>query len=247
MENYGGEFPTHYRDVRALKGVGDYTAGAICSIALGQPVPAVDGNVLRVVTRINGDTRDITTQRTKQEIARELTPLIPVQFPGMFTQAMMELGATVCLPNGAPLCDHCPAQKFCVAHLEGITHQIPVKAPKKARRIEERTVLLAFSENRVAICKRPDKGLLAGLWEYPNCLNGAEPDAWGRAEGRIFSAAARHIFTHVEWRMQAYTVEWTAETCPEEWVWATWEELTHRYAVPNAFSGLTYLVEERLR
>ena len=115
MEEYGGVFPSQYDQVRALKGVGDYTAGAICSIAFKQPVPAVDGNVLRVVTRINGDQRDITAQATKRAIAGQLSPIIPLHAPDKFTQAMMELGATVCLPNGAPQCQRCPARDFCVA------------------------------------------------------------------------------------------------------------------------------------
>ena len=165
MEEHGGSFPSDYQAVRALKGVGDYTAGAICSIAFGQPVPAVDGNVLRVVTRVTGDEGDITTPAMKAKVAAHLAPIIPLDDPGAFTQAMMELGATVCLPNGAPLCDTCPARSFCTARLENRVDMLPVKTKKKARRVEERTVWLIFHEGRVALRRRPAKGLLAGLWE----------------------------------------------------------------------------------
>ena len=165
LDEHGGVFPSDYASVRALKGVGDYTAGAICSIAFGQPRAAVDGNVLRVVTRLTGDEGDIAAPATKRRIAQALEQVIPLQAPGRFTQAMMDLGATVCLPNGAPLCQRCPAQDFCVARRDGRTGELPVKAAKKARRVEARTVWLIFHRGAVALRRRPDRGLLAGLWE----------------------------------------------------------------------------------
>ena len=248
MEEYGGVFPSDYRQVRGLKGVGDYTAGAICSIAFGQPRAAVDGNVLRVVTRLTGDGSDIAAQRTKARIAQALEQVIPLQAPGQFTQALMDLGAMVCLPNGAPLCDKCPARDFCTAHREGRTGELPVKAPKKPRRVEVRTVWLIFYQDRVALRRRPDRGLLAGLWEYPNEPGeGSIPPAWGvtaresRAAGR-----GRHIFTHVEWQLAFQTVEADGPDLPPGWVWADLEQLRGRYAVPNAFRGAHPLVERRL-
>ena len=128
VENFGGVFPNTYDEIRSLAGVGDYTAGAVASIAFGLPVPAVDGNVLRVVTRITGDTGDITTPAVKRRITEALRQIIPTEAPGQFNQAMMELGATVCLPNGAPLCDRCPGAEFCRARLEDRIEQLPVKA-----------------------------------------------------------------------------------------------------------------------
>lgn len=242
MEKHGGAFPSDYESVRALKGVGDYTAGAICSIAFGLPVPAVDGNVLRVVARMTGDEGDITTAAMKQKVADELRPIIPLNAPGAFTQAMMELGATVCLPNGAPLCDRCPAKEFCVAFNENRTDELPVKARKKARRIEERTVWLVFYENKVALRRRPPKGLLAGLWEYPNELpEGVE------VQNETFGCTAKHIFTHIEWHMTAKIAEAADDALPAGWVWADRYELKNRYAVPNAFDGMAHLVEERLK
>ena len=197
VEKHGGEVPHDYDSVRALKGVGDYTAGAICSIAFGQPAPAVDGNVLRVVARITGDEGDITTPAMKSRVTEALRAVIPLQAAGEFTQAMMELGATVCLPNGAPLCDQCPAREFCTALREDKIDKLPVKAPKKGRKIEERTVWLLFREGRVALRKRPDKGLLAGLWEYPNELTGTMPAEWGFPPCRRNSAAPPNIFSPI--------------------------------------------------
>ena len=247
MAEHGGVFPTDYAQVRALKGVGDYTAGAICSIALGQPVPAVDGNVLRVVTRINGDQRDITTQATKKAIADQLQPIIPLHAPGKFTQAMMELGATVCLPNGAPQCQRCPARDFCVACAQDSWSRIPVKAPKRPRRVEERTVWLLFHQGRVALRQRPAKGLLAGLWEFPNELRDRQPPEWqGEPLCGPFAGVARHIFSHVEWHLTARRVHLEGDKLPQGWVWCTWQELKEAYAVPSAFDGVLDVVKEEI-
>ncbi len=248
MEEHGGIFPADYDSVRALKGVGDYTAGAICSIAFGQPVPAVDGNVLRVVARITGDGGDITTPAMKKRVADALADIIPLRAAGEFTQAMMELGATVCLPNGAPLCHRCPAKEFCTALREGTVDRLPVKAPKKARRVEERTVWLIFREGKVALRRRPDKGLLAGLWEFPNELSGALPEEWGiELRSEEFACTAKHIFTHMEWHMTARAGEAAGDALPAGWVWADQQDLSRRYAVPNAFDGMAAVVKERSR
>ena len=248
MEEHGGVFPGDYDSIRALKGVGDYTAGAICSIAFGQPRAAVDGNVLRVVTRLTGDGGDIAAQSTKARITRALEQVIPLQAPGRFTQALMDLGAMVCLPNGVPLCARCPARAFCVACREGRTGELPVKAPKKARRVEEREVYLIFHQNRVALRRRPERGLLAGLWEYPNLPAGQLPPAeWGLEPERMERAGqGRHIFTHVEWRLAFRRLEARSQALPEGWVWADLEQWRGRYAIPNAFQGAQAEVERRL-
>jgi len=246
MEEHGGQFPSDYDAVRALRGVGDYTAGAICSIAFGQPVPAVDGNVLRVVARINGDEGDITTPATKKHITEALRQAIPLQAAGQFNQAMMELGATVCLPNGAPLCDRCPAKEFCTALRENTVDKLPVKAPKKARRIEERTVWLIFRDGKVALRKRPAKGLLAGLWEYPNELSSTPPPEL-KLKAHEFGCTAKHIFTHIEWHLIARLAEPESDVLPPGWVWADKQELKERYALPSAFDGVAHLVYERLK
>ena len=245
MSEHGGVFPSDYDSVRALKGVGDYTAGAICSIAFSQPVPAVDGNVLRVVTRVTGDEGDITTAAMKTKVADALGSIIPLSSPGAFTQAMMELGATVCLPNGAPLCGRCPAHEFCTARREERTGELPVKSKKKARRIEERTVWLIFHGNRVALRRRPQKGLLAGLWEYPNELSSVMPEGIEVLSDE-YGGQAKHIFTHIEWRLTARVVHTKTAALPQGWVWANLRELQEVYAVPSAFDGVKHLVEEEL-
>ena len=248
VEQFGGEFPSRYEDIRSLPGIGDYTAGAISSIAFGQPVPAVDGNVLRVVSRLMADEADITLPATKRQVAEKLGDVIPVAQPGQFNQAMMELGATVCIPNGAPLCHKCPAAEFCLARQRNLTDKLPVKAPKKDRRVEERTVFLIFFEKKVALHKRPAKGLLAGLWEFPNELAPGDNalKSWGIAGTATPGDTGRHIFSHIEWHMRAVMVEAEGDVLPEGWVWANRQELEHRYAVPNAFRAFETAVAQRL-
>ena len=249
VQNHQGVFPNTYEDIRELAGVGDYTAGAISSIAFGLPRPAVDGNVLRVTSRITGDTDDITTPAMKKKVTAELAEIIPLDAPGDFNQAMMELGATVCLPNGAPLCDQCPAAEFCRAHLEDTTDKIPVKAPKKPRRIEARTVFLIFHGDSVALRRRPKKGLLAGLWEYPNESEHVDsfPAAWGITPLSMEKGGTgTHIFTHIEWHMTAQVIEAADDTLPEGWVWADRAGLRDIYAVPNAFQNFSSAVADRL-
>ena len=248
VDEYGGQFPTDYAAIRALPGVGDYTAGAICSIAFGQAVPAVDGNVLRVYARIAGDGGDISTPQMKEKVTRALEGIIPVNWAGTFNQALMELGATVCLPNGAPLCQRCPAKGFCAALAQGRIEELPVKAPKKARRVEKRAVWLIFWGDSVALRRRPDKGLLAGLWEFPNELFGGQGlEQWGIQAGlQEWGAQAKHIFTHIEWHMSILHAEAETDALPPGWVWASGDELEEKYAVPNAFERALEHAKERL-
>ena len=247
-EEYGSQFPSDYAAIRALPGVGDYTAGAICSIAFGQAVPAVDGNVLRVYARIAGDDGDITTPQMKKKVTQALEAVIPVSAAGAFNQALMELGATVCLPNGAPLCERCPAKDFCAALAQDRIGELPVKAPKKPRRVEERTVWLIFHANRVALRRRPGRGLLAGLWEFPNEPgDGSLPGIWGiEALSQEYAGPAKHIFTHIEWHMALRAAEAASDELPPGWVWADQMELEQKYAVPNAFDRALKLAKERL-
>ena len=248
VEDYGGQFPSDYAAVRALPGVGDYTAGAICSIAFGQAVPAVDGNVLRVYARICGDGGDISTPQMKKKVSEAVRAVMPLEAPGAFNQALMELGATVCLPNGAPLCEKCPARDFCAALALGCVEELPVKAAKKPRRVEQRTVWLIFRENTVALHRRPGRGLLAGLWEFPSRPgDGPPPPEWGvEALSGEYAGQAKHIFTHIEWHMTLRTAEAAADALPEGWVWADGAELKEKYAVPNAFERALELAHKRL-
>ncbi|WP_418706515.1 A/G-specific adenine glycosylase, partial [Anaerotruncus massiliensis (ex Liu et al. 2021)] len=168
METYGGELPASHEELLTLPGVGPYTAGAVASIAFGLPEPAVDGNVLRVLSRLTADNSDIADPAVKRAAERTVRGIIPAGRAGAFNQALMELGATVCAPNGPPACGRCPLAGLCAAHAAGNETAYPVKAAKKARRVEERTVLLLVRDELLALRRRPAKGLLAGLWELPN-------------------------------------------------------------------------------
>ena len=248
VEDHGGVFPIEYKDIRALAGVGDYTAAAISSICFGQPVPAVDGNLLRVTARVMGDATDITTTQGKRHFTAALQAVIPLNAPGQFNQAMMDLGATVCLPNGVPQCARCPAADFCQANAQDRTRELPVRPAKKPRRVEERVVFLLFHEGKVALRRRPAKGLLAGLWEYPNELAPAEEarTRWGLPGEGTFVGTGKHIFTHVEWRLTARRWDLSAPALPEGWVWADRRALERDYPIPSAFASVQQAVEEGL-
>ena len=239
-----GGFPETYRGLLELPGVGDYTASAIAAAAFGLPEAAVDGNVLRVVTRLTDCHEDILDPKTKKLIRDGLQAVLPTAAEDIriFSQATMELGATVCVPNGAPKCGECPLREMCLGRARGTAEVLPVKRAKKARREEEKTVFLLLRGEQVALRRRPDTGLLAGLWEFPHVEGtldeqsapaavaawGLEPKAWKN------KLTAKHIFTHVEWHMTGYTLEVTGEGA-EDFFWADLEELRAR-AVPSAFA-----------
>ena len=239
MAEHGGAFPDTYEGLLTLPGVGEYTAGAVASIAFGRNEAAVDGNVLRVVTRLTADPSDITKQETKRRIAADLKAVMPVAAPGRFNQALMELGATVCLPNGAPQCERCPVAEWCLARGKG-DFSFPNKPPKKGRTVEERPVWLLFREGKVALRRRPDRGLLAGLYEYPDDIGGIEHET-GEYVGQ-----AVHIFTHKEWHMSAWAAEALTGDLPVGWVWAGLTDWRHTYSIPSAFSAFAPYVEGRL-
>ena len=248
---YGGKMPDTYDGLLKLKGIGSYTAGAIASIAFGRAVPAVDGNVLRVVSRIRQDDRLITDTKVKAAVERDLAAVIPEDRPGDFNQAMMELGACVCIPNGEPLCGKCPLAELCMAHQAGRETEYPKRAQKKPRRIEERTVLVIRDENKAAIRRRNEKGLLAGMYELPS-LSGfrtAEEVKDYLASGGIKVLRiqpledAKHIFTHREWHMKGFMVrvDELEHGLPGEeisdWLYIEPEETRERYPIPSAFGA----------
>lgn len=243
MERYDGELPPSYELLLDLCGIGEYTAGAIASIAFGEPVPAVDGNVLRVFSRVLGSESDISSPQAKKAFRELLLPIMPQDRPGDFNQAVMDLGAGVCLPNGTPLCSDCPLAHVCTAFREGTQMSLPVKSAKKPRRMEEKTVFLIVDSQGVLLHKRSEKGLLAGLWEFPNIgsrLKRKQAEELLRGQGcellKLYSLKeARHIFTHIEWEMTGYLAvcrkaHWQ-DTVP-----ATLEQLETVYAVPGAFA-----------
>lgn len=237
-----GGFPDTYGGLLELPGVGEYTAAAIASAAFARPEPAVDGNVLRVITRLTDCHDDITLPQTKQAVREQIRAVFPEAEADIriFNQSLMELGATVCVPHGAPKCLLCPVRDLCLGRAGGTAEDLPVKAPKKARRVEEKTVFLLLREGKIALRKRPASGLLAGLWEFPNVegtLNettaGAAVSAWG-LEPKAWKnrLTAKHIFTHVEWHMTGYTLE-VSGAGPEEFVWV---DTLERHTVPSAFA-----------
>ncbi len=175
-EMHGGVFPRDYAALRALPGVGDYTAGAVGSIAFGLPVPAVDGNVLRVIARLTDDHRSIDDIKVRKDITKQVQEILPAGRSGDLNQALMELGATVCVPNGAPKCSVCPLMHLCRSYAEGTALALPVRTPKKKRRVEARTVLVLRCGNLTALRRRPEEGLLAGLWELPAYEGKLTPD-----------------------------------------------------------------------
>lgn len=246
MEKHGGAFPRDYPSVRALPGIGDYTAGAICSICYDLPTPAVDGNVLRVLTRLCADGRCTDEPAVKRELGAALATRYPAEGAGTLTQALMELGATVCLPNGAPRCACCPAAAFCAAGSDGTWAQYPVRAEKKARRVERLTVFVLSCDGALALRKRSNCGLLAGLWEFPNVPGWLEPQqaldqiaAWGlRPRGLEKQVERTHIFTHVQWEMRCYYVNCSVQA--EGFVWADTAALDGQYALPTAFRMFRY-------
>ena len=245
---YGGQLPADYDALRELPGIGDYTAGAIASISFGLPVPAVDGNVLRVFARLYDDARLITDPAVKKAFTDRVMEHQPPEQAGDYNQALMELGALVCVPNGAPLCAACPLHGLCRARAAGTAPTLPRKAAPKARKVAPVTVALVESGGNFLIRQRPEKGLLAGLWEpllwEGEALTPGELHEKFTAMGLVCEAEAiaplpeaKHIFSHIEWRMTQYAVPAPPQPAPEGTVWASREQLRTEYTLPGAFKA----------
>lgn len=240
VEQHGGTFPSTYEAVRKLPGIGDYTAGAVCSIAFGLPTPAVDGNVLRIISRLTDEDTPIDQPTFKTEIRAALSQVYP-ENAGGFTQALMELGATVCGPNKSPECGHCPCADICMGRKSGRAEQLPVKQPKRQRRVEHHTVLIMCCDGRYALQKRQNKGLLAGLWQFPNVPGILEVTEIAQTieqkDLKLLEinrqVERKHIFTHVEWEMRGVYLE-VANTS-SEYTWMTPEQIDTEAALPTAF------------
>ena len=255
VSTYGGKLPVSYKQLLELKGIGNYTAGAIASIAYQIPVPAVDGNVLRVLSRITEDRQDIMKQSVRRQAEEKLQEVIPQECPGDFNQAMMELGAVVCVPNGPARCEDCPIAKFCLAYQHGIVEELPVKAPKKQRSLENRTVLVIQDGEKTVIQKRPKKGLLAGLYELPN-LDGhlSRDEVLAEVERMQLEPLyieklpdAKHVFSHIEWRMTGYLIRVASLDTDREmpFIFAEKKQSERQYAIPSAFRAyVKYMKEE---
>ena len=253
MEEYDGKIPETYDLLIRLPGIGDYTAGAVASIAFGQPRPAVDGNVLRIIARLMGDKSDILEASTKNNYRKALERILPKERAGDFNQAMMELGATVCLPKGKPGCGVCPWQKECTACREGLTDSLPVKKKKNPRRVEKKTVLVIRDDRYTLIRRREEGGLLAGMYEFP-MLEGrvSQKEALAFVKGlglhplKVESLGeAVHIFTHLEWHMKGMLIR-IADTgkektgslkLPEHYHLILPEEIDESFPVPSAYKA----------
>ena len=241
VEEYGGAFPDDLARLRALPGIGDYTAGAIASICFERPTPAVDGNVLRVVSRLTACSEPITAIPTKRAVTAALAAVYPQEGCGLFTQSLMELGAMVCLPNGVPKCTLCPVRTLCEACRSGRQQSLPVRGEKRARRQEQRSVLILQSDGRLALTRRPTRGLLAGLWQLPDAEGELSEqqaidlaEQWGVHVRHLLKTVEKtHIFTHVQWNMKGFYLSCTGQ--PAQFIWATREELAEKYALPTAF------------
>jgi len=251
IANHSGVFPDKYDEILSLPGIGAYTAGAIGSISFQLPKPAVDGNVLRIISRLTDSDKNIDLPNVKKEISEGLEEVYTTlslessENASLLTQGFMELGATVCIPNGVPHCERCPWSDLCQAKAQGTTHLRPVRSPKKERRIEERAVLILFKDDHVVLNKRPEKGLLAKLWEFPNTLSETSSisdmqDAIRYSEKLgfhpvkgVMQTTYTHIFSHVEWRMTAYYIEIRPENVPA--VFPAFSEIEADYALPSAF------------
>jgi A/G-specific adenine glycosylase len=242
MNHYGGKLPDDEKLLKKLSGIGDYTAGAIASVAFGLPCPAVDGNVLRVLSRAFAFRDNIDEERVKREVRERLASVYPVgEDAGNLTEGLMELGERVCLPNGRPACEQCPIALHCRAYRNGEMEQLPVRSPKKARRIEQRTVFILHCNQGYAVRRRPPKGLLAGMWELPNEGGTLTPEEavallqkWGmNVLSCLPCGESEHIFTHIEWHMTGFRAE--VENPSESFTWLNQDVIKSQCAIPSAF------------
>ena len=254
---YNGRLPEDYQALLSLKGIGNYTAGAIASIAYGIKVPAVDGNVLRVISRITESMEDISRQSVRRKMEQQLQKIMPAECPGDFNQALMELGAVICVPNGQAKCTECPVAFTCMAYRHDKVDKIPVKIPKKARKLENRTVFVIQDGEYTAIRKRPDTGLLAGLYELPNIQGHLR-----REEALLYVEKlgleplyieelppAKHIFSHIEWSMQSYRIKvsFLKKVQDKEIVFVSKEQSGKQYAIPSAFGAYAKYIKEETK
>ncbi len=245
VERFNGQIPSHIKDLQSLPGIGPYSSGAIASIAFGTRTTAIDGNVLRVIARITANSGDIGQQSTKKQIERSVQDLLPLEDVGDFNQALMELGAIICLSKEVPKCNKCPVCAFCQAFQKGITLKIPVKVNKKKRKIERKTVFVIFWADRLALRKRANVGLLANLWELPNVEGHLGKEQCKKEinnlgisiKKMIKMKPSRHLFTHLEWQMSAYFVFALEVKDPSVLKWASKEEIDLYYSIPSAFKS----------
>lgn len=246
-ETYHGKMPSTYEELKELPGIGEYTAGAIASIAYNEKIPAVDGNVLRVVSRILASSKDVLLSETKKEMTSILKEIMPNQ-AGDFNEGLMELGELICIPNGVPFCEQCPIKDYCIAYKENKVGEIPVRNKKIKRKVEDRIVYVLTCNNKIAIQKRREIGLLANLYEFPNIIKEELVEKviqnWNlkeKAKKKI--GEHKHVFSHIEWNMVGYQIEVERENT--DFIWVSMEELNTRYPIPTAFQYFKEKIKEK--
>lgn len=235
-----GYFPSNKQELKKLSGIGEYTSGAIASIAFGEKVPAVDGNVYRVLSRYFGIDKNISQSKTQKEFYKLVDSLLPEDRPGDFNQALMDFGSMVCSPKSAD-CLMCIFKNGCEAYKKDLVEQLPVKNKLKHRRIKEKTVFLIYNNGKLALTKRDKKGMLANLYQLPNTSERLETEKaveYLRKKNidfdrLVFKAEKKHIFSHEEWNMRAFELE--AKEALAEYIWAKESEIKEKYSIPTAF------------
>lgn len=214
VRNYDGSLPSSKKELMSLPGIGPYTAGAIASIAFGNRETAVDGNLIRVASRILSYGDSVTKVSGKKIIEHFWQEVLPQKNAGDFNQAIMDIGSTICLPNGTPRCELCPISSHCRAYQNGNPMDYPKREEKKPRRIEEKTVWILYRDEEIAFEKRERDGLLAEMWQFPMAeghLDEEEARAW-LLERDFFAIrmvkgpVAKHVFSHIEWKMVSWKV-----------------------------------------
>jgi A/G-specific adenine glycosylase len=243
-ETLGGILPSTAEELKKLPGIGEYTAGAIASIAFNRRTSAVDGNVLRIVARLYGIADSIEDRTVASQIRDIVTGLLPDTRVGDFNQALMDLGATVCLPNGEPLCKECPLAEFCEAHNRNLTSVLPKRSDRPQRPRQDHTVLILECQGRFALQKRPENVLLASLWQFPMLQGASDFGGCKKAlpfltDDAVLSVAPipshRHIFSHLQWDLAGYFIRLKEIPCDAPYIWAAAEDIRKNYSVPSAF------------
>lgn len=250
MAEFGGELPDTYEQLLTLPGIGEYTAGAIASIAFGKRAAAVDGNVLRVMARLTDDNTDVMQPKNRKRLTKLVQSIVPIDHAGEFNQGIMELGETICLPNAQPHCSTCPLWDYCaVAGLER-ARELPTRAKPKPRQLEQRTVYIIITEDqprKVLLHRRPAKGLLGGMWELPNIESDHSSEVlskWGvQALSTESLPTAKHVFSHIEWHMAGYLIKAKKITLKSNFRLVYKKELAD-YALPTAFRTYSKILLE---
>ena len=243
IENeYQGKFPTTYVEIIKLKGIGEYTASAISSICYNEPQVTIDGNVLRVFTRFYNDQRNIDEPRTKKSIREYLQKIIPEE-SGDFNQGLMEIGETICIPNGIPKCNICPLKKDCLANHYNTYQDLPIRKKKIVKKQEDYTVLIFQNQDEVAIYQRTKESLLNNLWGFPQIeglFSMEEIKDYLIKQNIKYQYIQQgiqntHIFTHKKWNMISYKIRLTTNYSLKQYKWKKISEIKEEFAIPTAY------------